>query len=78
MTIPLVQTFDGSMVPAKQYQPCGAVAFFDGEYSYRCLDCLAVIGSMGQPRECVDEAAKYENWETLGGKGWDYEKGCVK
>ena len=25
-----------------------------------------------------DEAQKYENWKTLGGKGWDYDKGCPK
>ena len=74
----LVEADDGSMVPAKQYQPCGGVAMFDGDYSYRCLDCLAVIGSMGQPDSCKQEAQKYENWRKLGGKSWDYDKGCVK
>ena len=54
--------------------PCGGIAYFDVEsgISYRCSTCLAVIGSIGQPRECVDEAEKYENWKKLGGKGWDY------
>lgn len=76
--VPFVETDDGSMVPVKQYQPCGGVALFDGGWSYRCLDCLAVVGSMGQPSSCKEQAAKYENWQKLGGKGWDYDKGCVK
>jgi hypothetical protein len=31
---------------------------------------------MGQPQHCKDETEKYENWELLGGKGWDYDNGC--
>jgi hypothetical protein len=73
----LVKTCHGSAVPAKQYQPCGGVALFDGDYSYRCMDCFAVIGSMGQPQSCKDEAAKYDNWKELGGKGWDYDNGVA-
>jgi hypothetical protein len=40
--------------------------------SYRCTDCGAVVGSIGMPQECKDEAAKWDNWEKLGGKSWDY------
>ena len=54
--------------------PCGGTAVFDegSGISYRCLDCLAVVGSTGQPQECKDAAKKYENWQKLGGKGWNY------
>lgn len=62
------------------YQPCGSIAYFDhgSGISYRCDTCFATIGSIGQPRECVDEAKKYKNWKEMGGKGWDYNKGCVE
>jgi hypothetical protein len=61
------------------YLPCGGVAHFDESsgISYRC-ECGAVVGSIGQPQSCKDEDQKYKNWETLGGKGWDYNKGCPK
>ena len=54
--------------------PCGGVAYFDDDcgIGYRCSNCFAVVGSIGQPKHCKDEAKKYENWEKLGGKGWDY------
>ena len=54
--------------------PCGGVAYWDegSGISYRCELCNAVVGSIGQPQRCKDEAQKYENWEKLGGKGWDY------
>jgi hypothetical protein len=57
--------------------PCGGTAYFDHDsgISYRC-DCGAVVGSIGQSRSCKEEAAKYEQWEAIGGKGWNYEKGC--
>ena len=59
------------------YLPCGGTAYFDVDsgISYRCEVCMAVVGSMGQPRECKEEANKYEHWKALGGKGWNYEKG---
>lgn len=59
--------------------PCGGTAYFDHDsgISYRCEHCGAVVGSIGQPQHCKDEAAKYENWEKIGGKKWNYEKGCV-
>jgi hypothetical protein len=54
--------------------PCGGKAGFDhgAGYGYRCLDCMAVVGSIGQPKHCQEEAEKYRNWEKLGGKGWEY------
>jgi hypothetical protein len=54
--------------------PCGGIAYFDEDsgISYRCEDCMAVVGSIGQPQHCKDEAEKWEAWEKLGGKGWDY------
>jgi hypothetical protein len=60
--------------------PCGSTAYFDHDsgISYRCESCFAVVGSVGQPRSCKEEAQKYEAWEELGGKGWDYDKGCPK
>lgn len=56
--------------------PCGGTAYWDegSGISYRC-ECGAVVGSIGMPKSCKDEAQKYENWEKLGGKGWDYFKG---
>jgi hypothetical protein len=60
--------------------PCGATAYFDYDsgISYICEYCMAVVGSAGQPQRCKDEIQKYDNWEELGGKGWDYDKGCSK
>lgn len=54
--------------------PCGGIAYFDESsgISYRCELCNAVVGSIGQPQRCKDEAAKWDNWAKLGGKGWDY------
>ncbi len=53
--------------------PCGGTAYFDQSsgISYRC-ECGAVVGSIGQPQHCKDEAAKWDAWKKLGGKGWDY------
>ncbi len=52
--------------------PCGGTAEFDGDFSYRCWTCMAIVGSIGQPQHCKDEAKKWDNWKVLGGKGWDY------
>lgn len=54
--------------------PCGGTAYFDESsgFSYRCDTCLTIVGSISQPQSCKDEAEKYETWERLGGKGWDY------
>ena len=58
------------------YLPCGGTAYFDESsgISYRC-ECGAVVGSIGQPQSCKEEAEKYEAWARLGGRGWDYLKG---
>lgn len=64
-------------VPMKIISPCGSTAYFDGDYSYRCTNCMAVIGSMGQPQHCKEQADKYDTWKAMGGRGWDYEKGEV-
>lgn len=54
--------------------PCGGIAYFDDDsgIGYRCSTCNAIVGSIGQPKHCKEEAEKYETWEKLGGKGWDY------
>jgi hypothetical protein len=54
--------------------PCGGTAYFDEDsgISYRCELCGAVVGSIGQPQACKDEMKKWDAWEKLGGKGWDY------
>jgi len=59
--------------------PCGGIASFDHSsgISYRCEDCGAVVGSIGQPRECKEEAMKYDLLKELGGKGWDYTLSTV-
>lgn len=58
--------------------PCGGVAYFDESsgISYRCGDCMAVVGSIGMPPRCKQEAEKYRVMELLGGKGWDYLNGA--
>ncbi len=55
--------------------PCGGVAYYDYEsstHSYRCAKCFAVVGSIGMPKQCNEEMIKWDNWEKMGGKGWDY------
>jgi hypothetical protein len=59
--------------------PCGGVAQFDHSsgISYRCEDCMAVVGSVGMPRACRSEIAKYDVLKQLGSNvKWDYNKGC--
>ena len=47
--------------------------------SYRCEDCMAVVGSIGQPRSCKEEAQKWDALKLLGSKQeWDYENGTVR
>jgi hypothetical protein len=38
----------------KNYLPCGGRMYFDtaSECAYRCDRCMAVVGSVGMPREC--------------------------
>lgn len=75
---PMAQAFDGTQVPLYQYLPCGNRATFDSDsgISYRCDQCWAVVGSIGQPQHCKDEAEKYDVMKALGGTAyWDYELG---
>jgi hypothetical protein len=60
--------------------PCGGIAYFDetSGISYRCEVCGAVVGSIGQPRECKEEADKYELIKQLGGKGWEAHEHIVE
>lgn len=63
------------------YLPCGGRAVFDESsgISYRCEDCMAVVGSIGQPRSCKEEANKWDALKLLGSKQeWDYETGTVR
>ncbi len=50
--------------------PCGGTGYFDhaSGFSYRCDTCNAVIGSIGMPRECVDEYRKMEMLDIIAGK----------
>lgn len=66
--------------PAFIYLPCGNMAEFDegSGHSYRCELCGAVVGSIGQPATCKSIQDKYDNWKSLGGKGWDYINGGLK
>lgn len=56
--------------------PCGGIAYFDegSGCSHRC-ECGATVGSMGMPKHCKEEMKKWDNWEKLGGKGWNYYEG---
>ena len=56
--------------------PCGASAHFCHEagFGYRCEDCMAVVGSIAQPKHCVEAENKYKAFEILGSKQkWNYE-----
>lgn len=50
--------------------PCGGTGYFDhaSGFSYRCDTCNAVIGSIGMPRECVDEYRKMEMLDIIAGE----------
>lgn len=58
--------------------PCGGTARFDvtSGISFRCEDCGAVVGSMGQPRECADEMHKWSAYQTAGLWAWNYQLGA--
>ena len=47
--------------------PCGSTAYFDREsgISYRCDYCMAVVGSIGMPRECAEQFKMEEMLEVL-------------
>jgi hypothetical protein len=59
------------------YLPCGGEANFDhgSGISYCCEMCLAVIGSVGQPRSCRAEMDKWSAYEAAGMWRWDYDQG---
>jgi hypothetical protein len=67
-------------VPETIHLPCGAQAHFcyEAGYGHRCEDCMAVVGSIAQPRHCVDEMKKYSVvLKELGSNiQWNYELGC--
>lgn len=49
--------FDGTVVPATlEKMACGGTPVFDHDsgYAYRCDQCFAVIGSVGQPSQCTE------------------------
>lgn len=76
---PTTHAFDGTPVPTYQYLPCGNRATFDGNHSYRCDTCGAVVGSIAQPRECKAEANKYDVLKALGSTAyWDYDTGVER
>ena len=64
-------------MPKNIFLPCGSSAFFDHNsgISYRCEGCGMVVGSVGMPDECKQEAEKWDAWQKLGGSGWDYVNG---
>lgn len=62
------------MTPRYLRLPCGGNAVWDdaSDMGYRCMHCYAMLGSIGQPRQCQDADSEYKIAEKLGGKGWDY------
>ena len=64
------------------YLPCGGTAYFDhaSGCAHRCENCMAVVGSIGMPRECKNEMDKYDLvLPALGSRiEWDYDKGCER
>ena len=72
--------YDGpGTIPETIHLPCGACAHFcyEAGHGYRCEDCMAVVGSIAQPSECVDAANKYSVvLKALGSNiQWNYEQG---
>jgi hypothetical protein len=53
-----VKAFDDTVVPYRlPRMNCGGVPEFDLDsgHAYRCDTCGAVIGSIGQPKSCVEK-----------------------
>lgn len=68
----------GCYVEEAIHLPCGRTAHFCTEagHGYRCEDCMAVVGSVAQPKHCVEETNKYVVLKALGSKArWDYNLG---
>lgn len=57
--------------------PCGSTAYMaDTDYGYTCEGCGCVVGSIGEPKECVEARNRYQVLEALGSKQkWDYNNG---
>lgn len=55
--------------------PCGGETYFDHEsgISYRCMNCFAVVGSIGMPRECAQLMKAERAAKILGYDGQDTE-----
>lgn len=68
------------MINKPMYLPCGGTAYFDegSGCSYRCEDCMATVGSIGQPRSCKEEADKWDTYKAHGMWEWDYQEGGSK
>lgn len=65
-------------VPETIHLPCGAQAHFcyEAGFGHRCEDCMAVVGSVAQPKHCVEADNKYTVLKALGSNAeWDYELG---
>lgn len=54
--------------------PCGGIAFYDyeNEIGYRCAQCCTMVGSIDMPQSCKDAIKKWDNWQEMGGEGWNY------
>jgi hypothetical protein len=54
---------------------CGSIGEFDhgAGYGYRCRVCMAVVGSIAEPKSCKEEREKYKIWEKLGGEKFNNE-----
>ena len=65
---------------APLHLPCGGTAYWDESsgIAHRCDTCMAVVGSIGMPRECKHEMDKYEKvLPALGSRvKWNYQEGC--
>lgn len=63
----MARSFDGCIVPDfLDRMPCGGLPVFDNGsgYGYRCEDCGAVIGSMGQSQRCKEINEGYQDKEV--------------
>ena len=66
------------MNPKFIFLPCGGTAAWDSDsdMGYRCMDCFAVVGSIGQADRCKTAAEKYREMKILGvAGGWNYRTG---
>lgn len=56
--------FDGTVVPCKlEIMPCGGTPIFDANSgcSYVCDRCFTTIGSIAQPKYCVEKNKEESN-----------------